>query len=151
MGVPNPSSPTYITSSSSINMAQGLCRFDQDVSNTPSWLNIWILWFSRSQTYKYPSLSIAILCTILNSPSSVPDVPQEVIRFPLGEYLWIREFLYPSVTNIFPLLGSVAVWVHLLNGFPLNGLDGLFGVPIVNNILPSNVHCRTVWSPSSVQ
>ena len=37
------------------------------------------------------------------------------------------------------------------NGSPLMYGAGLPGMPIVSNTLPSTLHLRTVWSPSSVQ
>jgi hypothetical protein len=43
------------------------------------------------------------------------------------------------------------VWVQRWNGSPLMNGAGLFGMPMVSSTLPSVVHLRTVWSPSSVQ
>ena len=47
--------------------------------------------------------------------------------------------------------GASAVWVQRLNGSPLIQGAGLPGRPMVSSTLPSSVHLRTVWSPSSVQ
>ena len=48
-------------------------------------------------------------------------------------------------------LGESAVCVQRWNGSPLMKGAGLPGTPMVSSILPSVVHLRTVWSPSSVQ
>ena len=46
--------------------------------------------------------------------------------------------------------GDIAVWVQRWNGSPLMYGAGLPGMPSVSSTLPSSVHWRTVWSPSSV-
>ena len=47
--------------------------------------------------------------------------------------------------------GDSAVCVHRQNGSPLMYGDGWPAMPISISTLPSRVHLRTVWSPSSVQ
>src|SRR5262249_34398906 len=46
--------------------------------------------------------------------------------------------------------GDIAAWVQRWNGSPLIYGAGLLEMPSVKSTLPSNVHWRTVWSPSSV-
>ena len=43
------------------------------------------------------------------------------------------------------------MWVQRQNGWPLMNGAGLPGVPMVISTLPSSVHLRTQWAPSSVQ
>jgi hypothetical protein len=60
------------------------------------------------------------------------------------------EFPYPSEMKRDPSLAT-ATWVHRLNGCPLRSGAGFPGTPIVKSTLPSSVHFRMVWSPSSVR
>ena len=68
----------------------------------------------------------------------------------MGENLWMRVFPYPSVTYSDPS-DATATSVGRLNGRPLCFGEGWFGTPRVSRTVPSNVHLRIVWSPSSVR
>ena len=71
-------------------IAVGVPTFVNCVLNVPLPSNTWIRLLPSSATYTLPCASIAMPCTMLNCPGSVPLEPHDLMYLPVGSYFAMR-------------------------------------------------------------
>ena len=87
---------------------------------------------------------------MLNWPGSVPGSPHDISSLPSGR-IFVDARIAVAVGDVDLALRRQRGVGAAMERLAAHVRRRLAGMPMVSSTLPSVVHLRTVWSPSSVQ